>query len=90
MSLTPSLFGDHYEPADPPASPRCPACDGETTRTGRCLRCEARGYEASRLELAPVKHPCPKCGAGSRGYMLWTGHHQRECESCGTTWMVPK
>jgi len=32
-------------------------------------------------------HPCPECGAPSRGYMLMTGHKQRECSSCHKTWL---
>lgn len=49
---TPSLFGDRYEPADPPVSGRCPACDRPSVLGTVCRRCERAGVSAPRLDLA--------------------------------------
>lgn len=49
-----SLFGDAYEPADPPATDRCPACAGPSPKGRTCARCKAAG-----IELAPASASCP-------------------------------
>lgn len=54
-----SMFGETYEPADPPATDRCPACHGPSTNGRTCQRCRAAGVEAPRLDLAAPIGPAP-------------------------------
>lgn len=89
MSTALSLFGDSYEPADPPATDRCPACGGPSPKGRTCSRCKRAGIEAARLDLAPATStpspipadwgnakPCPECETVSPE---WTDH----CPACG-------
>lgn len=67
-----SLFGESYEPADPPATDRCPACGGASRRGRTCQRCRAIGAEAPRLDLAaptycPAPHHSPSTAAECPG-----------------------
>lgn len=60
MSQSLSLFGEVYEPADPPAVTACPGCGGPIGRRPLCDRCSAAGVEACRLALdAPLVDPSP-------------------------------